>query len=99
MRCVKKIRVFERSEFRIFSNVLIFQVFWKHWPRLFGYFWGDAKSTNGCRSVWCPPSTASLGKAPEKTALAIFLIVGRNFPDAFDNDDQQYDDNDGQQHL
>ena len=73
MRCVKKIRVSERSEFRIFSNVLIFQVFWKHWPRLFGYFWGDAKSTNGCRSVRFPPGTSSLGKAVGKTALAFFL--------------------------
>ena len=74
MRCVKKIRVFERSEFRIFSNVLIFQVFWKHWPRLFGYFWVDAKSINGCKSVRFPScGTASLGKAIRKTALAVFL--------------------------
>ena len=67
MRCVKKIRVFERSEFRIFSNVLIFQVFWKHWPRLFGYFWGDAKSTKFVQITFY--GTASLGKAVGKTEI------------------------------
>ena len=67
MRCVKKIRVSERSEFRIFSNVLIFQVFWKHWPRLFGYFWVDAKSTKFVQIT--SYGTASLGKAVGKTEI------------------------------
>ena len=57
--------------------MLIFQVFWKHWPRLFGYFWGDAKSTNGCRSAPFPPGTTSSAKPFEDCASGSFFRKDR----------------------
>ena len=41
---VKKFVCLSVSEFTNFSKLAIFQVFWKIWPRLFGYFLGNAKS-------------------------------------------------------
>lgn len=43
---VKKFVCLSVSEFTNFSKLAIFQVFWKIWPRLFGYFCGDDKSNN-----------------------------------------------------
>ena len=83
-RCVKKIRVSERSEFRIFSNVLIFQVFWKHWPRLFGYFCGNDKSIKLAQTPLAVHHSAKLGLIPPIHRVQI-MTSGRNYKTNIEN--------------